>query len=98
MTVLGYAESNISFSLVTELMHGNFRDRIHGKMYNEDRILDFPTFQKAVDTLLRIAGGMRILCKNRNVHRDLKATNILVKVSSARQVAPHSILLGFVQK
>ena len=68
------------------------------KLYNEDRILDFPfNFPEVVDILLRIAGGMRILRKNRNVHRDLKATNILVKCEQ-RQVAPYSILLGFVQK
>lgn len=73
MTVLGYAESNISFSLIMELMYGDLHDRMHGKMHNEVRILDIPfDLPEAVDILLRIAEGTRILRKKRIVHRDLK--------------------------
>ena len=104
MTVLGYAESNISFSLTMELMQGDLHDPIHGKMHSEDRIVElaFDLPVDAVHIVLRIAGGGRILRKKRIAHRDLKATNILVKceqlgASSSSTITPPRICAKVVE-
>lgn len=83
-----------------ELMHGDIRDLMRHKIHSEDMILDFPfDLPEVVDIMLQIAEGMWFLRDKWIVHRGLKATNILVNVSSWElQVAPHSMLLIFVQK
>lgn len=86
-------------------MHGDLHDSMHEKKMHsdEDRIVELSfDVPDAVDMVLWIAGGGRILRKKRIAHRDLKATNILVKceqleASSSSTINPTRIFAKVVE-
>lgn len=67
------------YSLILELMD-DFNLSIH--MYNESCGGEYPPFDMAtaVDVLIQIADAMDYLHREKIVHRDLKAANILIKL------------------
>jgi serine/threonine protein kinase len=76
---IGYAASEKEHIIVSELMSKNLRN------YLDENILEGQTrpplsLLLAVDIMLQIGEGMKYLHQSGMMHRDLKATNILINV------------------
>lgn len=79
LPLLCCATSKNKCSLVLELMDTDLCHLMRGRMDN-NRSLNVPfDLYEAVSIMLQIAEGMEYLHRNRIVHKDLKAENILVK-------------------
>jgi len=82
---IGYGASEKGQIIVSELMSKNLRS------YLDENILEGQTRPRlslllAVDIMFQIGEGMKYLHQSRMMHRDLKATNILVNVLESKDL------------
>ncbi|KAH8949046.1 hypothetical protein BDL97_10G009600 [Sphagnum fallax] len=82
---IGYAASEKQHIIVSELMSKNLRN------YLDENILEGQTrpplsLLLAVDIMLQIGEGMKYLHQSGMMHRDLKATNILINVVESKEL------------